>query len=594
MGTSTQAFFRGTVQPATTFEKGGRGRARGARVLRGHAAQPAQHQVRASDAFGLWRRPAVSVPVAVRLDHLRPKAAGDDAGDAAYDLSGGSGDDSYRIFRDSRITALTMQGDPGSGGRRPARPRRGRGHPREGQTGVAPPPPPPPAAGRGVPRRCVGHALHASGAAAERRPGGRDRLRSSSTGSEGVRLGRAPSACLGPRRARRCVRLRHFRLHLRSRAGVRLTAMKAKEAVVCPRCGALNRRIWPFCARCNESLEGAAEAPERGDAQAASARAGRHADEATLGGAMTRAGPAGAGRRRAPGRGTPRLTRPLRARTRRSSRSGLCRATAVAAAARTTPGLGEYRGRARALAERRPAGRSREPRRRGGGGPGQRRVPQRLRLRALAQRRPRARPRRAGRGGAAGSPAAAGLRADARRRRPLRRRPAASTRRCSRRCPDAATVHQDLGRMLFRTGDFAKAAAHLQQAAASQPWDPVLQQELAYALDQTGDNERATAVYREILQQRALGVGDTAVSLGEPVPAGAEGRGDRGAAGGPRRPARRRRCSSASWGGCSRSRVATARPWRRTRAICSRLRTRPTPARWPRGSRRSKRRAKAE
>lgn len=66
--------------------------------------------------------------------------------------------------------------------------------------------------------------------------------------------------------------------------------------------------------------------------------------------------------------------------------------------------------------------------------------------------------------------------------------------------PDAAAVHQDLGRMLFRTGDFANAAAHLQQAAVHQPWDPVLQQELAYALDRTGDSERAVAVYREILK----------------------------------------------------------------------------------------------
>ena len=33
--------------------------------------------------------------------------------------------------------------------------------------------------------------------------------------------------------------------------------MKAKQAVVCPKCGALNRPTWEFCARCNESLEGA-------------------------------------------------------------------------------------------------------------------------------------------------------------------------------------------------------------------------------------------------------------------------------------------------------------------------------------------------
>ena len=36
--------------------------------------------------------------------------------------------------------------------------------------------------------------------------------------------------------------------------------MKARPAVVCPDCGALNRPTWEFCARCNESLEGATPA----------------------------------------------------------------------------------------------------------------------------------------------------------------------------------------------------------------------------------------------------------------------------------------------------------------------------------------------
>src|SRR4030043_317150 len=38
--------------------------------------------------------------------------------------------------------------------------------------------------------------------------------------------------------------------------------MKARQAVVCPKCGALNRPTWEFCARCNESLEGALAAQE--------------------------------------------------------------------------------------------------------------------------------------------------------------------------------------------------------------------------------------------------------------------------------------------------------------------------------------------
>ena len=48
--------------------------------------------------------------------------------------------------------------------------------------------------------------------------------------------------------------------------GCTLEAMKARQAVVCPACGALNRPTWEFCARCNESLEGAkpSEAPAGG------------------------------------------------------------------------------------------------------------------------------------------------------------------------------------------------------------------------------------------------------------------------------------------------------------------------------------------
>ena len=67
--------------------------------------------------------------------------------------------------------------------------------------------------------------------------------------------------------------------------------------------------------------------------------------------------------------------------------------------------------------------------------------------------------------------------------------------------PGAATVHEDLGRLLFRNGDYAKAASHLQQAVASRPDDPVLAQELGYSLDQAGDRAQAAAVYRKVLSQ---------------------------------------------------------------------------------------------
>lgn len=65
--------------------------------------------------------------------------------------------------------------------------------------------------------------------------------------------------------------------------------------------------------------------------------------------------------------------------------------------------------------------------------------------------------------------------------------------------PAASTVREDLGRLLFRSGDYRAAAAHLQSAVQARPDDPVLQQELAYSLDQAGDRAQAAAVYREVL-----------------------------------------------------------------------------------------------
>jgi hypothetical protein len=67
-GYTEETFFRGTVQPDGVRE-GHRQREPGACVLRGHAAQPPQHQVRSTDAARLRKR-QIPVPVAVRLDHL--------------------------------------------------------------------------------------------------------------------------------------------------------------------------------------------------------------------------------------------------------------------------------------------------------------------------------------------------------------------------------------------------------------------------------------------------------------------------------------------------------------------------------------------
>jgi Flp pilus assembly protein TadD len=66
--------------------------------------------------------------------------------------------------------------------------------------------------------------------------------------------------------------------------------------------------------------------------------------------------------------------------------------------------------------------------------------------------------------------------------------------------PDAPVVREDYGRLLFRSGQYAKAAEQLRQAVEKRPVDPVLQQELAYSLDKAGDREQATAAYRDVLK----------------------------------------------------------------------------------------------
>jgi Flp pilus assembly protein TadD len=67
--------------------------------------------------------------------------------------------------------------------------------------------------------------------------------------------------------------------------------------------------------------------------------------------------------------------------------------------------------------------------------------------------------------------------------------------------PASLTVREDLGRLLFRSGEYSKAASHLQQAVQARPDDPVIAQELAYSLDQAGDRAQAATVYRQVLAQ---------------------------------------------------------------------------------------------
>ncbi|MCG6926728.1 MAG: tetratricopeptide repeat protein [Acidobacteria bacterium] len=67
------------------------------------------------------------------------------------------------------------------------------------------------------------------------------------------------------------------------------------------------------------------------------------------------------------------------------------------------------------------------------------------------------------------------------------------------RDPMSAVVHEHLGRLQYRSGNYGEAVPHLEQAVAGRPNDPVLRQELGYALDAAGEKARAAEVYREVL-----------------------------------------------------------------------------------------------
>jgi Flp pilus assembly protein TadD len=66
--------------------------------------------------------------------------------------------------------------------------------------------------------------------------------------------------------------------------------------------------------------------------------------------------------------------------------------------------------------------------------------------------------------------------------------------------PGSALAQTDFGRLLYRSGEYQKAAGYLRHAVESRPDDPVLRQELAYALDQSGDHAQAAAAYEDVLK----------------------------------------------------------------------------------------------
>lgn len=272
--------------------------------------------------------------------------------------------------------------------------------------------------------------------------------------------------------------------------------MKAKQAVVCPNCGALSRPSWEFCARCTESLEGAAPAEgtaspaEEGGPPVPSLPANAIALVAVV--ALGLLGVAAwryASQAPPPAQPDPSLftmaTRPSELPApppptglgaadyeagRRQMNSGdpagaVARLSAAVAA---DPGNAEYRDvYAFALA-------------RSGDREG-----------ALAAHAEAARLDPHYQMQYARSLDAAGQGAEAAR----------EYEAILARNPGATTVQEDLGRLLFRTGDYKEAASHLELAVQKRPDDPVLQQELAYSLDRAGNRAQAAAAYQQVLKQ---------------------------------------------------------------------------------------------
>ncbi|HEY6510295.1 MAG TPA: hypothetical protein VIY56_19865, partial [Vicinamibacterales bacterium] len=142
-GYTTEAVFRGTVQPATAFE-----------CPNGIQQTPSGPQCVPAIGRVFYAGTRLSLPNTV-FAPITPLACGGgvypcrsqfdstiyalgaETGQAAYDLNA-AGDDAYRIFRDSRIAAITVQADPD--------PARGGSSftPDEGLMKGIPEPPPPP------------------------------------------------------------------------------------------------------------------------------------------------------------------------------------------------------------------------------------------------------------------------------------------------------------------------------------------------------------------------------------------------------------------------------------------------------------------
>jgi len=139
-GYPTEALFRGTVQPAAAFECTGG-------VVGGQCIGPIGRVFYAGTRLSLPNTkfaPVTPLACSAGVYPCRSQfdstiyVLGAETGLAAYDLNAGAADDAYRIFRDSRIAAISMQSDPdpaGGGSKFVAD---------EGLMKGAPKPPPPP------------------------------------------------------------------------------------------------------------------------------------------------------------------------------------------------------------------------------------------------------------------------------------------------------------------------------------------------------------------------------------------------------------------------------------------------------------------
>ena len=135
-GYTEEAVFRGTVQPATTYEDL---TVSGSATTVGRVFYGGTRLSLPNTKFAPVTPLACgqgTYPCRSQFDSI-VYALGTETGDAAYDLNA-TGDDAYRVFRDSRLVAISMQADPDPG----------RGGSRlnldEGLVRTVPKPPPPP------------------------------------------------------------------------------------------------------------------------------------------------------------------------------------------------------------------------------------------------------------------------------------------------------------------------------------------------------------------------------------------------------------------------------------------------------------------